>query len=199
MSIPRGGFWPVRHLNGGATFQTTRIRKDSTPPKLDEALIYVGDPVRVLSGKAVRISAADCSALSCGLFGVVARVLVNEDGRPRVHGLPDQHPNISLTADADWLDVYTDPGIVYSCRVAGSATNELIGSALNVASTARVTAAGISGAMINATAVSANTGLFVGVAVSNFDLDGGGSDAGGRMEVVMNYGPLKTAGTAPGA
>lgn len=194
MSIPRGGFHPVRHLAGGTDFQTQRIRKDGATGA-DASLVYVGDPVRLVSGRALRLVAADTSATGPGVFGVVARVLVNEDGRPRVHGLPDQHPNISLSADQDWLDVYTDPGIVFSCRVAGSAVNELIGSGLNVATTARVTAAGISGYMVNATAVSAGTAPFLGVAVSNFDLDGGGSDAGGRMEVVMNYRPWSSLGS----
>lgn len=189
MSLPRGGLYPVRHMNGDGDFQTQRIQKDSTPPKADEALIYVGDAVRLLSGKVVRLSAADTSATGPGVFGVVARILRDEAGRPRVHGLPDQHPNISLTADTDWLDVYTDKGIVFAARVAGSAGNGLIGSGLNVAATARVTAAGISGTMLNATAVSANTAPFMVVGMSNFDLDGGG-DTGGRVEVIINFSPL---------
>lgn len=190
MSLPRGGLYPVRHMNGSGDFQTQRVQKDSTPTKADEALIYVGDPVRIISGKAVRLSAADTSAIGPGVFGVVARILVDEAGRPRVHGLPDQHPNISLTANADWLDVYTDYGIVFAGRATGSAGNGLIGSGLNIASTARVTAAGISGTMLNITAVSANTAPFVCVGVSNFDLDGGG-DTAGRIEVVINRTPLK--------
>ncbi len=186
MSIPRGGLWPVRHSVGGGDFQTQRIRKDSGSD--DASLVYVGDAVRLVSGKAIRYLAADVSSsIAPPVFGVVARILVNEDGRPRVHGLPDQHPNVSLSGDADWLDVYTDKGIVFAGRIAGSATNELIGSVLNVASTARVTAAGISGTLLNASAVSGDRGPFMVVAVSNFDLNGGGSDAGGRCEVVMNY------------
>jgi len=181
----------VRHLNGNGGFQTQRIRKDSG--ENDASLVYVGDAVRVVSGKAVRYLATDVSSsIAPPVFGVVARVLVNEAGRPRVHGLPDQHPNISLTADADWLDVYTDKGIVFAARIAGSATNEFIGTVLNVASTARVTAAGISGMMLNATAISGDRGPFTVVAVSNFDLDGGGSDAGGRVEVIMNYHALES-------
>jgi len=191
MSIPRGGLWPVRHMNGGGSFQTQRIRKDSGAVG---SLLYVGDPVRLISGKAYGYAAADLSgAVGPGCWGVVARVLVNEDGRPRVHGLPDQHPNISLTADADWLDVYTDTGIVFAGRVAGSATNELIGSGLNTATTARVTAAGISGTLLNATAVSADVAPFMCVGVSNFDLDGGGSDAGGRVEVIINFSPFRAS------
>ena len=190
MSLPRGGLYPVRHMTGESSFQTQRVQKDSTPTKADEALIYVGDPVRIISGKAVRVSSADTSATGPGVFGVVARVLVDEAGRARVHGLPDQHPNISLTADADWLDVYTDPGIVFAGRVAGSAGNGLIGSGLNITTTARVTAAGISGTMLNATAVSANKAPFVCVGMSNFDLDGGG-DTAGRVEVIINFGPFK--------
>lgn len=192
MSLPRGGLWPVRTLGGDSNFQTQRVRKDVGSD--DASLIYVGDAVRLVSGKAIRYAAADVSSsIAPPVFGVVARVLRDEAGRPRVHGLPDQHPNISLTADADWLDVYTDPNIVFAGKIAGSATNELLGSVLNVATTARVTAAGISGTMLNATAVSADRGPFTVVAVSNFDLDGGASDAAGRCEVVMNYNLTKMA------
>jgi hypothetical protein len=197
MTLPRGGFWPVRHLVGGAEFQTQRIKKDVGGQ--DASLIYVGDPVRLVSGKAIRLVAGDTSATGPGIFGVVARIGRDEAGRPRVHGLPDQHPNISLTADDDWLDVYTDPNIVFAARCATSAVAELIGAGLNVATTARVTAAGISGAQLNVTAVSANTAPFKGVAIANFDLDGGGFDASGRIEVVMNYQTFKGAGTAPSA
>lgn len=190
MTMPRGGLYPTRSFGGDASFQTQRVRKDTGDG--DASLIYVGDAVRLVSGKAIRYTAGDVSgSVAPTVFGVVARVLVNEDGRPRVHGLPDQHPNISLTADADWLDVYSDPSIVFLARIAGSATNELIGSVLNVASTARVTAAGISGTMLNATAVSGDRGPFTVVAVSNFDLNGGASDLGGRCEVVMNYNAFK--------
>lgn len=191
MSLPRGGLWPVRHQSGEASFQTQRVKKETG--ENDASLVYVGDAVRIVSGKAIRYTAGDVSGgVAPPVFGVVARVLRDEAGRPRVHGLPDQHPNISLTADADWLDVYTDKGIVFAARIAGSATNELLGSVLNVAATARVTAAGISGTMLNATAVSGDRGPFTVVGVSNFDLDGGASDAAGRCEVIMNYHALNT-------
>ena len=191
MTLPRGGLFPVRHMTGESSFQTQRVQKDSTPTKADEALVYVGDPVRIISGKAVRLSAADTSATGPGVFGVVARILVDQAGRPRVHGLPDQHPNISLTANADWLDVYTDPGIVFAGRVAGSVGNGLIGSGLNIAATARVTAAGISGTMLNATAVSANKAPFMCVGLADFDVDGSVGDTAGRVEVIINFGPFK--------
>lgn len=185
MSLPRGGLYPVRSRGGDASFQTVRVQKDVGSD--DASLVYVGDVVRMVSGKAIRYLAADVSSsIAPPVFGVVARVLRDQNGRPRVHGLPDQHPNISLTADADWLDVYADKAIVFAGRVAGSAGNGLIGSALNVATTARVTAAGISGTMLNATAVSGDRGPFKMVGMSDFDLDTLG-DTAGRVEVVMNF------------
>lgn len=187
MSMPRGGLHPVRHVAGEASFQTQRIQKDSGGG--DASLVYVGDPVRLVSGKVIKLQAADTSATGPGCYGVVARVLVNEAGRARVHGLPDQHPNVSLTADADWLDVYTDKGIVFAGRADASAGDGLIGSGLNTATTARVTAAGISGTLLNATAVSANRAPFLCVGMANFDLDGGG-DTAGRIEVIINFSPL---------
>ena len=186
MSIPRGGLYPVRSLGGGQAFQTERFPKETGAG--DASLLYVGDPVRLVSGKIIRYTTGDASANAAPpVLGVVARILVDEAGRPRVHGLPDQHPNISLTAQADWVDVYCDPATVFSARIAGSATNELVDSALQVAATARVTAAWISGSLLNATAVSGDRGPFLVVGVSNFDLDGGGSDAAGRAEVIVNY------------
>ena len=190
MSLPRGGLYPSRHLAGEASFQTQRVPKETGAG--DASLIYVGDAVRLVSGKAIRYLSTDVSSsIAPPVFGVVGRVLVDEKGRPRVHGLPDQHPNISLTAQADFLDVYTDPHLVFAGRIAGSATNELINSVLNVATTARVTAAGISGTMLNATPVSGDRGPFVVVGVSDFDLNGGGSDAAGRVEVIMNFNAFK--------
>lgn len=187
MSLPRGGLRPVRHRSGEASFQTTRIQKDNGGGPA--SLVYVGDPVRLVSGKVIGLLAADTSAIGPGCYGVVARVLVDQAGRPRVHGLPDQHPNISVTGDADWLDVYTDKGIVFAGRADASAANGLIGSGLNITTTARVTAAGISGVLLNATAVSANRAPFLCVGVSDFDLDGGG-DTAGRIEVIINFSPL---------
>jgi len=191
MTLPRGGFWPVRNQTGDGQFQTVRMQKDTG--ENDASLIYAGDPVRVVSGKIIRYTAGDTSAnVGPLIFGVAARFLRDEAGRPRVHGLPDQHPNISLTADADWVDVWADPNIVFASRVPNSAADTLIGTYHTVATTARVTAAGISGTIVASGAVSGDRAPFVIVDVANFDLDGGKNDAGGRVEVMMNYHMTKT-------
>lgn len=199
MSVLSGGLHPVRHINGSGDFTTQRVKKSVAGG--DASLIYVGDPVRLASNKVTRLVAGDTSAgPGPGVFGVVARILVTEAGRPRVHGLsnsPAQHPNVSLTADDDWLDVYVDTGIVFAARVDGSAGASLVGSGVNIAATARVTAAGISGTIINGTAVSANTAPFVVLQVSPFNTTTQAGDSSpARVEVMINYGPLKTGGTA---
>lgn len=195
MTVLKGGFTPVKHLTGCGDFVTVRMAKDTSLN--DASLVYVGDAVRLTSsGKVARLLAADTSASGPGVFGVVARVLVNENGRPRVHGLSNnQHPNISLTADADWLDVYVDPGIVYSARVDASAGASWIGKTFNVTAAARVTAAGISGMQLaGSTAGTSAYAPFKVLAISDFQTGSHSGDANGRVEVIVNYSPVKNSG-----
>lgn len=186
MSIPRGGFWPVRHLNGNGSFQTQRLAKETGAN--DASLLYVGDPVRIVSGKVQRYLSTDVSSsVAPPVAGVAARILRDAAGRPRVHGLPDQHPNISLTADADYVDFYSDYGIVFATKAAGNVSAASINTVVNVTTTARITACGISGTIIANAAVSADRGPFVITEVSDFDIDNQENDTGGRIGVVMNY------------
>lgn len=179
MSVNRAGLTPVRTLTGTNCFQTSRFQKSTTSQ--DASLIYVGDAVRVTAnGQVKKIIAGQTDVL-----GVVARVVRNEAGRPRVHGLPDQHPNISLTADADWLDVYVDPTIVYSGRIQASAGTSMIGQTVAVDATARVTAAGISGMILDSTASASSLNPFRIIGVSQFNTDTRAGDSGGRVEVVI--------------
>jgi hypothetical protein len=188
MSVLRGGLTPVRTLDSDNNFTTQRFKKATD--QNDASLVYVGDPVRLLSsGQVCRLLPADTSAAGgAGVLGVVARVLVTEKGRPRVHGLPDQHPNISLTSQADYLDVYIDPSIVYSTRIAGSASTAEIGQTVNVTTTARVTAAGISGTILDSTASASSYNPFKIIGISDFSLDTRLGDASGRVECIVNYG-----------
>lgn len=192
MSVLNGGFTPVKALSGETSFTTRRYQKDVSQGAA--SLIYVGDPVRLTTGgKVAKLLATDTSAAGPGVMGVVARVLVTEAGRPRVHGLPDQHPNVSLTADADWLDIYVDPTIVYSGKLNAAVTAGVIGLAYNVVAGTPVAAAGISGTKLdNSTGASSTLLPFKVVGVSNFSLDSSTSDASGRVEVIINKTPLAT-------
>lgn len=192
-----GGFTPVRTLNGDNIFQTQRFQKWTGGN--DRALIYVGDVVAVTANSGMVKRYVSTSANLVPPVGVVARVLINEAGRPRVHSLPDQHPNISLSAQTDWLDVYTDPGIVYECFTDASAGSSMIGTTMAVTTTARVTAAGRSGMILNATNIVSAVGPFKVVGISEFQLGSRLSDADGRVEAIINYGLFKSAVDKTGA
>lgn len=187
------GFRPVGHINGLNCWQTQRFLKTVGS---DDSLVYVGDLVRVSAGQAHRLLPAQVTAGvdgSFGTLGVVARVLVNEEGRPRVHGLsqsPAQHPNISLTADADFLDVYMDPGIIYEIGMDGSAGRSQIGRTVGIAATARVTAAGISGVILDAS-LSASSFLPIRViGISNSELGTRAGSMDGNVLCVLNHAVL---------
>jgi len=188
------GLIPVRHITGDNSFTTRRFKK--TGAATAQALVYVGDPVYILAdGDVRRLTAAEVTAAAGVLFaGVVARVLKDEKGTPRVHGLPDQHPNISLSADTDYLDVYVDPGIIYQANIGTSAGLSNIGQTATVSAGARVTAAGMSGTEL-ALEASADTGgqnPFRVVGMSQFTLDAQSGDPAGHVEVMFNRHWLKT-------
>lgn len=181
----RFGFRPVRHVNGNNCFNTTRMQKGDTTT--DAGLIYVGDPVKLLAGGGVsRLLPADSSAAANSPVGIVARVYTNADGKTRTHGLPDQHPNISLTANADWFDVYVDPGIVYEATNVVAAVIADVGRSVNVTAGARVTAAGISGYGLDTAATATSTNPFRIVQISRSSLDSHSSAESGKYEVIFN-------------
>ncbi len=187
-----GGFRPIRHLAGHNTFSTQRFQKSTTAD--DTTLIYVGDPVKLTSGKVVRYMSTD-GGVGQAVLGIVARVLVSEAGRAKVHSLTvnGQHPDISLTADADWFDVYVDPGIVYAVNCDVSAGSGSIGAACNVKVTGRNTAAGISGSRLTLSGT-ANAGFKI---IGMIPAIGESSvkSALGNVECVVNYGITKSTGT----
>lgn len=185
-----GGFTPVRHLHGLNCFQTQRFQKNTAGDAGLTSLIYAGDVVTVTADGTIK-AFTNVSA-SRAVLGVAARVLINEAGRPRVHGLPDQHPNISLTAQADYIDVYTDPAIVYECFVDTSAAQSMIGQGFNVLATARVTAAGRSGHLLGTAAEVSAKAPFKVIGVSDFSLATRAGDAEGRVNAIVNYGILKS-------
>lgn len=185
-----GGFRPVRHMNGNNVFQTIRRPKNIAADAGLNSLIYVGDVVSVTADGTVK-HYQQVSATRA-VFGVVARVLTNEAGRPRVHGLPDQHPNISLTAQPDYLDLYVDPGIIYECYVDVSAGASMIGQGMSVLTTARVTAAGMSGDFLGQAAVVSAKSPFKIEGVSDFSLSTRQGDAEGRVQAIVNYSVFKS-------
>lgn len=190
------GFYPVRTTRGDCNFSTRRFPKTSVSTT-DVSLIYVGDLVKLdAAGTVSRLLATDVSAtgIAGGIVGAVARILKNEAGRAPVHAITNgAHPKISLSGDVnDWLDVYSDPDIVYECNLDVSAGSAFIGQTVGIKVTGRVTAAGISGMRAD-TSVSASTFnpiKIVGVSQSQLDTRLGA--ANGRAEVVINQHYLRT-------
>lgn len=188
-----GGFYPVRTMNGLNCFNTHRYSK--LADNGDASLVYVGDAVMVTAnGQVKRLLAAQTTAAGgVAVLGVVARVLINEAGRPRVHGLPDQHPNISLTAQADFLDVYIDPAIIYECMIDTSAGRSMIGQTMNVTTTARVTAAGRSGMILDSASSASQSNPFKVIGISTFATASTQTgDATGKVEAIINHSVMNT-------
>lgn len=191
MSNRAFGFKPTRHLTGGVGGKHTQRFQKSTSGS-DAELIYVGDPIKLNSdGTVSRWLVADVSAAAGQLIGVAAGFKNGSQGRAKTHGLPDQQPTISLTADTDWVEVYTDPHQVYEVVANATATQALIGAAFNVDVTARTTAAGISGYKLDAasSARAENPFQVVGISPLERTLT---SAASGRVEVIVNNGLFKT-------
>lgn len=184
-----GGLVPVRHITGDNSFTTRRFKK--TGAATNEALVYVGDVVYILAdGSVRRLVATPSAANGPTMVGVVANIYTDEQGTPRVHGLPTQHPNISLSADTDFLDVYIDPGIVYAANIGTSAGGSDIGSNAQVSAGARVTAAGQSGTTLAVT--TSADGVFKIIGMSQFQLGTRQGNTNGDVEVIVNSQWLKS-------
>jgi hypothetical protein len=140
-----------------------RLKKDGTATRAG-ALVYAGDLVEVSGGNVLGLGSALSTESELGI--VVAR-FKDRMGRPPVHGLPDQHPNISLCADtSDYFDVMTDGNFIG--RFQTSAGPSQIGTYHVVTNTARVTAAGRSGNIVtDATVTTAAAGAVKCIALLN--------------------------------
>jgi hypothetical protein len=152
------------HPQADGQMRVQRMKKDTTHMAKPGALVYAGDIVQVSGGNVLGVGDAVSTVSELGI--VVARYKDNY-GRPPVHGLPDQHPNISLCADStDYFDVMTDGNFVG--RFQTSAGPSQIGTFHVVTNTARVTAAGRSGNIVtDATVATAAVGVVKCIALIN--------------------------------
>lgn len=140
------GFRPVRHTHGVVSFPTRRFEKD-TSGATDANKLVVGDPVRLdQSGKVFKYLATDASAKQGQYVGIVARILDNNE-KPKTFSQPTRSAQVSLTADSDFVDVYTDPQIVYRVNVDVTSLNTAtIGAVATVtASTSSISAGDLTG------------------------------------------------------
>lgn len=187
------GFTPSRHITGDNSFTTRRFQKITGGN--DSALLYVGDACYIdANGQVSRLTSAQVTA-GAGVIGVgvVAGIYTDSAGTPRVHGLPDQSPRISLSAQADWVDVYIDPNIVFVGTISTSAGLTNMGQNCTVSAGARVTAAGQSGMELAVlTSAISSEAPFKIVGIGPFDLStpNQGSSSG-QVEVVFNNNWLK--------
>jgi hypothetical protein len=140
------GFQPARTVRGYTEHRQRLYRKDTTQQA--NSALRVGDPVKLMTdGSVSRLGASDAT----GFVGVVAGIR-NSNKRPKTF-----EPNgaISATADADWVSVYDDPGIVFEAAINVTAAAERVGQNVYVAYAAP--AGQWSGAYVDAT-VSAGAG-----------------------------------------
>ncbi len=189
MALNPRGFRAARHLAGHTTFRTTTYQVDDSNPKI----IYQGMAVVLSSGKVVEYSAAGTVQ---PVLGVVKSVYSATKNRPRTHSLPTT-ANLVPASTAAYVDVYTDPDIVYNV-VANSAMNLAdIGQGCEiVASPSGNPNTGVSRMAINTTTFAAITSanqdslpfLAVGLAPESVSPAGNGYGRGNAaaIEVVIN-------------
>ena len=194
------GFRPIRHITGGAggCFKTRTFQKDGTAIRNNE--IHPGDPVILLGTGLVRglgfMSAATTPAQRA-VVGVVARIVENRQGKPKTFATSGKDVYSSTAETSDWIEVYTDPGVVYEATLvdgagaAVSAGQTDLGRLVQATAVAAniVSAAGQSGYHIQASApATVNAGLFRIIDISPRTLtpttDKGSST--GLVEVVFN-------------
>lgn len=179
---PRG-FVPSRHLHGLTSFRTQRF-----PVSADNALhvgIAKGDPVRLIGGSAVKWSAMSAAhAVPKSLVGVVAQCLDSNE-KPFTHSQPTRGPFIPQST-AGYVDVYTDPGIVYAVQCDASVPAVNIGQLIDVTAAGINTAAGVSKMAVKfATITATSTFPFKIVGMAPVEL-GKADTANNDVEVIIN-------------
>jgi hypothetical protein len=138
---PRG-FVPLRTLRGDSNFRTKRFSVSANNP----FTLLVGDPVVLQNGHVRRVDTSGVSAGEPGVLGVIGGVY-NSNGRPFTHNLPNS-PNAIPASTAGFVDVYSDPDIVYLVNADSAANQAQMGQLVRVTAGPANTAAGISGFQI---------------------------------------------------
>jgi len=152
---PRG-FVASRNLDGhSGNFRTERL-----PVSADNATaLFMGDPVvRGAQGGVERFDPVNAStvALQRGLLGVV-RAIYDTNGKPLTHSQPTNGPFLDAST-AGFVEVITDPDVVYRVNCSATATRADIGNFAPVTFGVYNSAAGISGAGIDLTTVASGAG-----------------------------------------
>lgn len=118
MPNPRG-FVPSRHINNGQTFRTNLYLKDT------QAAIHPGDAVCLVSGAVTTWVTAQVTT-----FLGVAKAVYDSNKKPRTHALPGVGPCL-VSGVAGYVEVYDDPGIVYTVECSTAVSAQLVGTAVD--------------------------------------------------------------------
>ena len=179
---PRG-FVPSRHLHGLTSFRTQRF-----PVSADNALhvgIAKGDPVRLIGGYAVKWTAMSATHANVkALMGVVAQCLDSNE-KPFTHSQPTRGPYIP-SSTAGYVDVHTDPNIVFTVQCDASLPAGNIGQLIDVTAGGVNTAAGVSKMAVKfATVTVTATFPFKIIGMAPVEL-GKADTANNDVEVIIN-------------
>lgn len=184
------GFRPIGHQTGGAggSFKTRRYQKGAASE------IFPGDPIRLLgSGLVERLNATTAASTPAqrACLGIAARIVADAEGKPKTFDTSGKSVYSPSAATGDWIEVYTDPGIIYEVVFETSAGQTEIGRLVTttVNATALTSATGNSGFTIKASApATANGGTFRIIDISPRALDQSGDkgSSGGLVLVTID-------------
>lgn len=180
---PRNGFQLSGRVGGGNVAHANRYQKATTHGV--NSVIRVGDPVALTSAGTVTRYHANTSAgwpATWNWLGVATGIFEDQNGRPLTH----RTRKYSVTADAHWIDVITDPDAIFEVSYGATANQTVIGSLAYVqyegsGGNTGLSQAGLSSGQPAATAVAA--GLRI-IGIVNLDQDGFTNDQDGRVRVV---------------
>ena len=180
------GLKAARHLFGQNTFQTGVFTVDDNNPKA----IWMGQAVALASGKVVEHTSTSTSPI----LGVVKACYTGTKNRPRTFSQPDNGPFIPMSTRA-FVEVYTDPFIVYEVVGDSAASDASIGQLCEiVASPSGNPKTGISDMQMDTSTMAAQTSAnnqtlpfrVVGLAMRERTPAGSGYADRQVVEVVIN-------------
>ena len=186
----RNGFQLSGHVNGTVCPPAHRYQKSVAAGA--DSIIYIGDPVVLTSaGTVARVhgGSADDAVNYIQYLGVCTGIFETEAGRPLTH----RTRKYAATADAFWLDVIDDPDAIWEASYGISANQTVIGSLAYVNYVSANTAAGISGAGLEADRPTTVATPFRIVGIVNLNLDGQTDDKEGRVRVIPAEPFLRTS------
>lgn len=180
------GFKASRHINGSNCFSTDTFQMASAKTDIWQgALVY-----RSSAGVFEQASSTTTSPV----LGVVKACYSNTKNRPLTHNLPSSGNYITAATTSAYVEIYTDPDIIFEVVADSAASAGRIGMVgAVVASTSGNPSTGVSLQQIDtsnfvafASAQTADSLLIVGLGKREESKIGGGYAEGNIVEVVIN-------------